>query len=332
MTENELAASTVHALSQYLAHKQQVGSGVFDARLEGLLGEVEAALSDGYGAETLARFQADPTSGTTTSMLVLQLAEAMQKTPGLDRDLRTVLGGHVAPKPKRWKRPLLVGVGLAAVAAVAASVLLVDRDSPQRTNTTALESSPVGMTTTTTTTTASPTTTTSAASRSSSAASTSIGTSAVAGNGSSLQKGQPVFLSELPTPGDMTFQLGDSNVQMDPYNNSLWADLYSCPERERLSQSQEFKLKNFSKLVVKAVGLESTSAPELSVRFEVFANTNGAEPIGAVDVPPGESRPLEVALPENVFSLELRMTMITRTERCKSGTAVWGSAYVVAKG
>ncbi|ATE54358.1 hypothetical protein [Actinosynnema pretiosum] len=332
MTENELAASTVHALSQYLAHKQRAGSGVFDARLEGLLGQVESALSDSYGAETLSRFREDPVNGTTTSMLVLQLAEVMRRTPGLDRDLRTALGGHVAPKPKRWKRPLLVGIGVVAVAAVAASVLLVNRDSPQRADTAALESAPVGTTTTTARTTTPTTATTSSVSSSSSAASTSIGTSAVAGNGSSLEKGQPVFLSELPVPGGLKLYYGDSNVQSDPYNNSLWGELYSCPFKDTLSRSQEFKLKNFSKLVVKAVGLEAASAPELAVRFEVFANTNGAEPIVTVDVPPGETRPLEAALPENVFSLELRMTLLTRTEKCKSGTAVWGSAYVVAKG
>jgi len=159
-----------------------------------------------------------------------------------------------------------------------------------------------------------------------------VGSPGVPGDGSTLSKGAPVFLASLPVPnGQWAFNHGDHDVQITQYAESLWYPLSTC--YSTYSGEQQFRLKNFSRIEVKATGTDSTSDPSLIVKFEIFANNDTVHPLASVVANPGEAKPLAVDLPKDVFALTLRASLTTVDKsKCRGGNAVWGSAYVIAAG
>lgn len=141
------------------------------------------------------------------------------------------------------------------------------------------------------------------------------------------------MLVNLPRPNDnWNFRYGDHDVQLTQYTNSLWNMLATCNSGSYRGE-QQFRLKNFSKLEVKAVGTDSTADPRLAVKFEVFINDDEINARQTVVVNPGESKPMTVDLPDGTFALKLRTSLATAAgQPCRSGNAVWGSPYVVAAG
>jgi hypothetical protein len=155
---------------------------------------------------------------------------------------------------------------------------------------------------------------------------------AIPGDGAAVEKGKLVYLTTLPRPNnDWIFQHGEHDVQFTQYPNSVWYPLVSCDSRR--SAAQQFRLKNFSRFEVKAIGMDSTSDTNVAIRFEIFANDDNVNPIAAQVVGPGDAKELKLDLPPNVFALTLRVSFDQVTASpCRRATAVWGSPYVVAAG
>ncbi|KOV79337.1 hypothetical protein ADL03_37315 [Nocardia sp. NRRL S-836] len=318
-------------MSQYVIRKSEVGPAAFDAQLEGLLGHLEAKLAGPYPQEILARFLANPADPVEVETLRLHLARELRQDPGFGRQLHSDLGGRVVPPPPDPRRRGKVVAGVAAAVVllllgfVAARALTSDGGSAAPTGTTTSTAVVTQPTTTVPSTTTKP---------SSSSAATPTGSpppSALAGDGSSLSADAPVWLADLPVPNNSwTFENGDHDVQLTQHQSSVWASLNSC---YTTSRDQQFRLKNFKRLEVAAVGTDSTSDPQLVVKFQVFVNSDLVKPVAEVVVNPGEAKPVKADLPPGVFALTLRSSIATVDKsQCRAGKAVWGAPYVVAAG
>jgi hypothetical protein len=323
MADDRLANDVVRTLSEYLLHKQKSGS--FEGRLENLLGQVELKMSDPYARETLERFRDKPDGNVEANSLRLQLIPAIAQDPEFARQLAT-FGGPMVKSARRGKGRVVTAAGLAVVA-LGGSFLLG--------RTTASGSNPEAVRTTVTATVQRTTTetvpSTSTTESSSSAPSSSTG-QGVPGDGSTYPKGQPVPLVELPRPNDQwLFENGSHDVQFKQFSNSLWQALNTCNE-STYSREQQFRLTNFSRLEVKAVGTDSEADPGLTVRFDVFANNDNINPIASVEVAPGKTGEVKQDLPADVFTLTLRISLTKTGQPCQRGNAVWGEPYVIATG
>lgn len=338
MASEELARAVVLTLSQYLNRRAEVGNAAFNAQLEGLLGQLEAKMSDPFLAEVFARFVDHP-SGVEADTLRLHLVAALDSDGDFARQVATSMGGQ-APIPiaPRRKRVVLVVAAVAVVLVLGAVFVIVQSGSlpsptaapaaigPATTAATTTETT----TTTTVTSSSTPPTTTSTPATPLASVPESTG---LAGDGSTLAKGTPVFLTALPRPNDeWSSNHGDHDVQLTAYQESLWSKLVSC-DSTRLSRSQRFRLKGFNRIEVKAVGTDSTSDPAMTVKFEVFVNADEINPIATIVANPGESKPLVQDLPAGTFALMLRASLpaLDKT-KCREGNAVWGSPYVIAAG
>ncbi|MEU7481666.1 hypothetical protein AB0A63_37215 [Lentzea sp. NPDC042327] len=328
MDDDVLASSAVHALSQYVIRKNEVGPAAYDARLEGLLGHLEAKLSGPYPQEILARFLANPADPVEVETLRLHLARELRQDPGFGRRLYADLGGRVVTAPKRGRWKIAAGAAAAVVLLLLGFIAAKAFSSGQPAPPAAL---PATTTPAVTTTTATTSTTTARPSSSNALPTGSLPASAVPGDGSSLSADAPVWLVELPVPGNSwSFTRGDHDVQLTQHQNSAFTSLDSC---YTTSSDQQVRLKNFTRLEVAAVGTDATSDPQLVVKFQVFVNSDLVKPVAEVVVNPGEAKPLKADLPPNVFALTLRSSVATVDKaQCRSGKAVWGSPYVVAAG
>lgn len=321
MADDRLANDVVRTLSEYLAHKQISGS--FEVRLENLLGQVEVKMTDPYARETFERFRDKPDGNLEANSLRLQLIPAIAQDPEFAKQLAT-LGGPMVKAARRAKGRVTAAAVL-AVTALGGSFLFG--------RTTAAGSNPQAVETTVTSTVEHTVTETPTTESSSSSASPSSSTGeGVPGDGSTYPKGQPVPLVELPRPNDQwLFQNGSHDVQFKQLNNSLWQELNTC-NQSTYSREQQFRLTNFSRLEVKAVGTDSEADPGLTIRFDVFANNDNINPIASVEVAPGKSGELKQDLPADVFTLTLRMSLTKTGQPCQRGNAVWGEPYVIATG
>lgn len=333
MSDDELANAVTLSLSQYLTVRQDNEITTYNAPMESLLGLLEATLVEPFLAETFWRFRSNPTSEAEISSFRIRLLEVIRRDPELAKQLRTALGVPMPKKSLRGKVLVTVAVVLAVV--LLGTGYLIGQSGDE------VAASPPSTTTVTTytepTTTEAPTNTTTTAPSSELSPSPSSSSSAdgegVLGDGSTLQEGQPVALAALPRPNDeWNFEHGVHDVQFDRYNDALWNLLVSC-NSGRLSGEQQFRLKGFRGVEVKAVGLDSESDPALAVRFEIFVNNDTVNPIVSQVVGAGEKVPLKADLPADVFSLTLR-TSIEKGQgtSCLRGHAVWGTPFVVAAG
>jgi hypothetical protein len=335
MANDPLADAVTRSLSQYLiVRNADGGSRTYDAQLENLLGLVDGTLADAYLAETFARFRHEPTNPVAVQTFRMHLAAVIEKDQGFRKQLESAFGGRTVRTSSRRK----VLVAMAAVLAVLVMIgtFLLGRASEQRPSAqpapaVPLAGQPTSMAPRTTTATA--ITTTSTAVLTSQPVSSSPARPEVPGDGSSLTKGVPVHLTELPRPNDeWTFQHGDHDVQFALYPNSLWYSLGTC-SHQRTSGEQQFRLKNFSRIEVKAIGTDSTSDTNVAVRFDVFVNDDKVNPAASQVVGAGETKELALDLPADVFAVTLRSTVdrVTRSE-CREVNAVWGAPHVVAAG
>jgi hypothetical protein len=336
-TNEELAGRVVSVLSDYLVRRARSGPAGYNAELEVLLGLVESRLSDLYEAETFARFVAAPDDATEVRTLHARLERTLNQDEGFQRQLSTAIGDPkmATPRTKKAKtiRLTVVAVGGVVILLVA---FLVGRVTVSSSNT--AQSANVGAATLTplatpTTLAATGATDVSPTSTESASVSPSVSIPIVPGDGSTLAADTPVFLVNLPKPNDeWIYENGDHDVQLTQYQYSLWTRLNTCNSDET-STEQQFRLKNFKRLEVKAVGTDSTSDPTLAVKFEVFVNNDEVHPLASVVMNPGESKPIGVDLPANVFTLTLRtsLNMVGGT-KCIGGNAVWGYPYVIASG
>ncbi|QFU86745.1 hypothetical protein [Amycolatopsis sp. YIM 10] len=329
MTEEDLARTTTTALSHYLRRKSTEGPAAYNAPLEDLLGRVQARLSEPFLAEVFARFVEHPFGAVESETMRLHLSQAMAQDPDFARELTAVLaGGEVskASKPGRWPRRLLVAATVLVLVALVFVVARVTAPGPAPSPQTTIPIA--GPTSDPPPTTSSARTTTTTMAPSSSPASP-----AIAGDGSSVPKGSPVPLVDLPRPNnDWIFEHGDHDVQLTQYPDSMWNMLATCNSNAYRGE-QQFRLKNFSRLEVKAVGTDSTASPELAVKFEIFVNNDTVNAKQTVMVNPGEAKPLTVELPQDVYAVTLRTSFaVPPGKPCRSGNAVWGSPFVVATG
>jgi hypothetical protein len=332
MTADKLANDVVRTLSEYLVHKGATGK--FEGMPENLLGQVEVKMSAPYDAVTFDRFKANPGGNSEIDFLRLLLIDAIAKDSDFAKQLARTLGGKMARSARRkW------GSTAAAVVAVAAlgGVYVLGRsgaDTPG--DSAAPETPPVTVTETVREAENPPTSSTSPSDSSTASTSSTSSTAPVGqgipGDGSTYPEGQPVPLITLPRPNDeWHFDHGDHDVQFKQYSNSLWQELYSCNESS-YSREQQFRLTNFSRLEVKAVGTDSLADPGLVVQFEVFANNDSVNPITSVVANPGETKQVAVDLPAGVFTVTLRMSLTKGGRPCQRGNAVWGEPYVIATG
>lgn len=326
MVDEKLANAVVRSLSEYLIDKRN--SAVWDARRENLLGQVETKLSHHFGMEMVARFRDKPEDNTEANTLRLHLVRAIAEDPDFGRQLASTFGGKMARSARRrWR------TAAAAIVAVAAlgGAYVVGR-------VTAPDQNPQAVPATVTSTvehTVTESEIASSTTESSNGTSSPAGSASpeIAGDGSSLAEGTPVFLTTLPRPNDnWVFSYGDHDVQFTQYSDSLWQTLNTCSASAQ-SYEQQFRLKNFSRIEVKAVGTDSEAATGLIVRFEVFVNNNAVSPVTSIEVAPGDAKELKGDLPPDTFSLTLRMSVARKdTQNCQRGNAVWGSPFVVAAG
>lgn len=327
MTAEKLANDVVRMLSEYLVHKKATGR--FEGMPENLLGQVHVKMSDPYAEETFARFLENPGGNSEVNFLRLLLVDAIAKDREFATQLARTLEGKMAKSARRT-----VVVTTVVVIAVAAlwGVYVLGRSTADTTPTAGPSEAPTVTVEQTVTESADPTSEAPSATESSSADPTAPSGPGVPGDGSTYPEGQPVPLVTLPRPNDeWRFENGDHDVQFKQYSNSLWQELYSCNESS-YSREQQFRLTNFSRLEVKAVGTDSLADPGLVVQFDVFANNDSVNPIASVVANPGESKPVAVDLPENVFTVTLRMSLTKGGQPCQRGNAVWGEPYVVATG
>jgi hypothetical protein len=329
MVDDKLANTVMQSLSGYLVHKKNT-LGLFEPWLEDLLGQVEAKLSPLFGGELVERFKDNPGDNDEVNSVRLRLIRAIADDPQFAKQLATTYGGQMANSVgrRKWRIP---GAILAAVVVLGGTFLAGRITAPTNT----AQAAPATVTSTVERTVTETKTPTSIAESSSSGAPSSSGSAvpAIPGDGSSLDAGSPVFLTDLPVPNDSwIFYRGDHDVQFTQYSSSMWQTLNSC-NSDAQSYQQQFRLKKFSRIEVKAIGTDAEAATGLIVRFEVFVNNDAVNPVASVEVKPGATGELKADLPEDVFSLTLRISVAQKdTSNCQRGNAVWGSAYVVAAG
>lgn len=330
MAYDKLASSVVRSLSHYLVHKKNAPAA-YQAPLEILLGHLEAKFSDAYMAETLSRFKDHPDDTVTTNALQLHIKQAVGDDASFRRELERTLGGQ--PARSRTRRTVLViTVGMAVVVALVVTVVIVQsNDTGPAAGPGATVTSVVTVTESTSTTTS---TTTDSASAAPNSSATVAGVPEILGDGSSLPEGTKVHLTDLPLPNDRwDFEHGDHDVRFTQYSNSMWDLLVSCSPSQT-SGEQQFNLKNFSRIKVDAVGVDSTSDSNLTITFAIFVNNDDVDPLAEVVVGPGAVKPLEAELPTGVFAVTLRasLTQPPTGNECPRANAVWGSPHVVASG
>ncbi|WET82538.1 hypothetical protein P3102_15670 [Amycolatopsis sp. QT-25] len=330
MSEDKLARTVVAVLSHYLIRKSAEGPGAYNGPLEDLLSRVQARLSEPFLAEVFERFVERPSGTVESETLQLHVREVVTRDADFARELTSALAGRKVSRlrsPRRRTRLILAGVAviLLLVGTFVVGRVTTSRPAQVTAAPTTINVVPPTSLSSAVSTTAPPTSTTKS--------STGSAVPAVPGDGASAPKGSPVFLLDLPRPDDeWNFSRGDHDVQLTPYPNSLWNTLATC-NSSSYSREQQFRLKNFTRLEVKAVGTDSTSSPELGVKFEVFVNDDAVNAIQTVLVNPGEAKPLSAELPAGVFAVKLRTSFTTAPGKpCRSGNAVWGSPYVVASG
>lgn len=337
-TNEELAGRVVSVLSGYLVQRARSGPAGYNADLEVLLGLVQSRLSDLYDAETFARFLEAPDDTTEVRTLHARLERAIDQDDSFRQQVSVAIGdpNMAKPRSKKSKTIRLTAVAAGGVAILLAGLLL-GRATASSPNTAQSANTgpaiPIPSASTTTSTAATSTTTASPTSTDSASIPPSASVPTVPGDGSTLAADTPVFLVNLPRPGDeWIYENGDHDVQLTQYQYSLWTRLNTC-NSEETSTEQQFRLKNFKRLEVKAVGTDSTSDPTLAVKFEVFVNNDDVHPVASVVADPGESKPIGVDLPTNVFTLTLRTSLNTvGGTKCIGGNAVWGYPYVIASG
>ncbi|MBP2327221.1 hypothetical protein JOF56_007606 [Kibdelosporangium banguiense] len=336
---DELASTVVRSLAQYLIRKSEAGSAVYDAQLENVLGLLVTKLSSPFHGELLARFTDSPAVAAEQEALRVHLDQEIRNDPEFGAQLRTAMSGAIESRRKlpaqRRLLPVLAVTG--GVAVVIAGTFIVARSTaqdgeaaapgtPGTVTVTAMVPSPPANSPTATSSTTTSTVTPSLPSASDPPPDNP-------GDGSSVSKGTPVFVADLPKPSDQWyFEHGDHDVRLTPYQKSVWTPLSTCND-DRYSGVQQFNLKNFSSIEVQAVGMDGNSDPSLAVKFEIFVNNDRVKPVAAVAVSPGDAKPLRAELPAGTFALTLRSSLVTIDKsKCKSGNAVWGAAFVVAAG
>jgi hypothetical protein len=331
MSDDDLANAVTLSLAQYLTVRQGDEIATYNAPMEALLGLLEATFSDPFLAETYWRFRSNPTKKAEIDSFRIRVLEVIRRDPELANQLRAALGGRMPKKPRRGK-VLLTVIAIVAVVLLG-SGYFIGRSTGKR-----AASEPASTTVTTyveSTITEAPATSTTATGSSSELPSSSSSSDGegVLGDGSTLREGQPVALAALPRPNDeWNFEHGVHDVQFDRYNDALWKHLDSC-NSGRLSGEQQFRLKGFRSVEVKAIGMDSESDPALVVTFEIFVNNDKVNPIVSQVVSAGQMPPLKADLPEDVFSLTLRTSIEKGQESgCLEGNAVWGTPFVVAAG
>lgn len=329
MTADKLANDVVRTLSEYLVHKGTTGR--FELLPEDLLGQVEVKMSDLYAAETFDRFKANPSGNNEVNFLRGLLIDAIGKDPEFAKQLARTLGGKMAKSARRkwW----LTAAGVVAVAAFGGVYVLGRSTVAAPAPSSAPTAAPTVTVEETVTKSATPTSTSESDSSSTApTSSTAPAGQGVPGDGSTYPEGQPVPLITLPRPNDeWVFNHGNHDVQFKQYSNSLWRELNSCDD-SRYSREQQFRLTNFSRLEVKAVGTDSLADPGMAVQFDIFANNDSVNPIASAVANPGETKPMAVDLPAGVFTVTLRMSLTKSGRPCQRGNAVWGEPYVIATG
>lgn len=332
MADGAIAHAVTQSLSQYLITRQSPTT-VYDARLENLLGLIEAEFSEPYLSEMFWRFRDNPAKAIEVDTFRLHLAARLERSPDFRKQVESALGGHMTGRRRRGRRLLTAAMVTIAALALVGGVGLsrAKQNDPRAASVSPTPPSPTEPTTTPQATTSTVVSTTSTTATSSTAPSTASAP-VIPGDGGALEKGKLVYLITLPRPNnDWDFKYGEHDVQFTQYANSLWYPLESCNSRK--SATQQFRLKNFSRFEVKAVGMDSTSDTNVAVRFEIFANDDDVNPIAAQVVGAGDTKELKVDLPPNVFALTLRVAFDQVTASpCRRATAVWGSPYVVAAG
>ncbi|WP_410593670.1 hypothetical protein [Amycolatopsis sp. lyj-23] len=335
MTEEELNRTAVSVLSHYLQRRSSAGPAAYDGPLENLLGRVQARFADPFLAEVFARFAERPSGMVEAETMRLYLGQETARDEAFARELTSALAGRKVRKamnPGRRARVALLALG--GLVLLASSFVVGRVSAPRPTPPAA---APAATVTVSPAASSAPAT---EATESSASATTSTTTSAtgsagqaVSGDGGSVPKDSPVLLVDLPRPSDdWHFEHGDHDVQLTQYQNSMWNMLATCNSSAYRGE-QQFRLKNFTRLEAKAVGTDSTASPDLAVKFEVFVNDDAVNAKQTVVVNPGESKPLSVELPRDVYAVTLRTSFTSPSGKpCRSGNAVWGSPFVVAAG
>jgi hypothetical protein len=328
MIENELAQSVVSVLSDYLVRKSKKGPAAYNASLENLLGLIEVKFSQPFLAEIFSRFVDTPSGSVETESLRIYLAQEIAQDHIFRQQLNSALTGKNVKgmKTRRRQGTWALVAALGVVVALVAVFIIARVTAPQ----------PVPVAAPPTTVTSAPTSAVSTSASTSPSATESDSQSAtpgIPGDGSSVPKGTSVLLVSLPRPNDQwNFQYGDHDVQLTQYSNSLWNMLATCNSGSYHGE-QRFRLKNFTRLEVKAIGTDAKADPRLAVKFEVFVNDDDVNATQAVVLNPGDAKPMTVDLPPGTFALKLRTSFTTAPGApCISGNAVWGSPYVVATG
>jgi hypothetical protein len=335
MADNELSKSVVSVLSHYLVRKS-TAPGAYNAPLENLLGQVEGRMSDVFMAEVFARFIDRPASPVEIDALRLYLAREIAHDTDFEQQLRSTLVGQKVSSVKNRKRVGRVLAAISVLAALIADFILGRTTAPEA----GAVAAPAPTVTVVQTVPGSAVATTSSTLPSSTSATTTsveagVGsaTPGIPGDGSSLTKGTPVLLVNLPRPNnDWDFQYGDHDVQLTQFTNSLWNALATCNSSSYRGE-QQFRLKNFTRFEAKAVGTDGTADPRLAVKFELFVNDDDVNAKQTVVANPGETKPFAVDLPPGTFAVKIRTSLATASgQPCRSGNAVWGSPYVIAAG
>ncbi len=333
---DELADTTVRSLSEYLIRKSELGGMAFDAQLENALSLLTGKLSSPFHSELLARFFDHPGSVAEQQTLLVHLRQVIREDPEFGPQLSAALTGAIERgrrmPAKRRAVPILAISGGVVVLIAGTFIIARSTASSEQTATpatvTVISTATAAPAATSTTTLATPSTSTSPSLPNGSAPPPDN-----PGDGSSVSKGTPVFVADLPKPNDQWyFSYGDHDVRLTPYQKSVWTGLSTCND-DRYSGEQQFSLKNFSSVEVQAVGTDSTADPSLAVKFEIFLNNDKVKPAATITVSPGESKPLRADLPANTFAMTLRSSLATIDKsKCRSGNAVWGTPFVVAAG
>ncbi|MEV8443304.1 hypothetical protein AB0425_38510 [Actinosynnema sp. NPDC051121] len=323
MTKHErLAWSVVRPLEQYLILKNRVGSGVYDAQLEVLLGRVDVQMvSDPFAAEAFERFKASPADPLMTQTLYLQLVRHLRDDPEFGRRLREARSGAPTgtrrPRTRRGRR-LVLWMATAGVVALLLIGFLWGRSmnphwlgatQPRSAAETSARPAVAPATSSRTTSTEAPESTDAPDSKRPTGHETSV----------------PV--DALPTPDNWQFGHGGQDVQGRTYPSSVWAQLSICKD---VTVSQRFEVTGFHRLEVQAVGANAAAAPS-SIRFEVL--DGDAKVLTDVVVVKGQVSAIDVALPHSTSTIELRNSLMDTDEsNCEPVHAVWGSPRVIAAG
>src|SRR4051794_39798548 len=206
MADNELSRSVVSTLSHYLVRKSEAGPGAYNAPLENLLGQVDARMSDAFMAEVFARFVDRPANPVDIDALRLYLAQEITRDPGFEQQLRSALSGQKVGNMKGRRRVGKVLAVLSLLIALAADFLIGRETAPQASSATAAPTTVTVVRTTPASaivpTSATPSSTTSSSTTSEAVPGGGSATPGIPGDGSSLAKGTPVLMVNLPRPNN----------------------------------------------------------------------------------------------------------------------------------